>query len=563
MKTPSVARTAATAAGLCSVVILCGCTVLAEAPAHPTVADLQNGLSWNRALTYLADARASLEAGQKSVDHLNTVTLGGVGAGTVGASVATLAKAHPDLILGSLTVAGMSYALNQTSMPATQSQVYKAGLERLACIRTAAYQAHQSTDYARAPLRALEPRLRQATTKLADDLSAAHNVASPDAALKTLIGRGDTALAAAIELQATLTRFFKDSDIGFALYTAVDATVREVNSQLRERAPSLATIANAGSVVGGFVNVHSKLATDANSTKAAGLGVGAIASAKHQTLADQLVMDLAVLQKVADEIGNALPRNAAVNTASLGSCAMNLPDQDVRVVTPAAAPVLKAGGDVYSLTVEQTDSRPIFHDFDGATPTAQNLAVSPSGDGRFGLAAPPGAAAASYVMYFYVKDGDTRKRLRPTVTVSVVKPEAPSAGAEGRGGATGDTGAGAMNSFLRRRSLIGLGEAVKSENDPAWKARVLKLNNCFQITPPEAAFGAPLEAALGKSKPVNSAGDCPEPKPAAGTPAPATGPVTGTGTGTGTAPVTGPASGASGVAPVPRPPVIAPSAASR
>lgn len=546
-------------AGIAS--ILCGCTILAVPPAHPDVTELENGLSWKRALTYLEQARISLETGQNSVDNLNTVTLGGVGVGAGSASVATLAKAHPDAVLGSLTIAGISYAVNQTASPASQALVYKAGLARLACIRTTAYQSHQATEPIRAPLKALAPELHRATRQLALDMQKARTADKPDAALIALSKRGETALTAASQLQTAISRFLSDSDISFTLYTAVDATVREVNSQLRERAPSVAIIANVGSAISGFVAVHSKLVTAASDAKTASATAGAIASANHALLADQLVGDMAELQRVIDEIRLVLPTKPTVNTTSLDSCAMNLADPDVRTVTPAGPVAIKAGGDAYSLTVEQIDSRPILHDFDGLTPTAQNLSVAPTGDGKFGFAAPPGAAANTYTVYFYVKDGDTRKRLRPSVSVVVTQPT--PGGATVNGTPTGgtvivqtdtkkDTAAdvAAMKEFVRRRALIGLGDAVKSEADPLWKGRVLKLNNCFGIAPADTAFGSALETALGKSSAVNAAGDCPGPKTAAAkpvvTPTPAPAP----------APALAPASAAPGVAPVPKPPTL-------
>lgn len=530
---PAWVTRSATVAGL--VALLSGCTVLMVEPQRPTVNERVAGLSYLAALTYLDSARAQMDKGLKEVDQLDVASRGAVGLGVGGAALTTLGRGPADVVLGLLMVGGTGYSVNQTSQFSVQATIYRAGLESLECIERNGQRVHAETGASRAQLLLHRGRLSGALSALAAATEPARPKAATDSGLRGVVAQADQAIQAGRTLERAVAEFLNVTDVPTEMYFAVNKTVFAVNGQLRARAPNLAEIAQAGALLKDFVANHAKLGADAEAAKAAtGKEVvvaqsDSMVAAIHDRLSD--------LRRVIGEVQALLPAAGSLTAAQVATaCQALIPGQGAFAVKPAGPIQLVPGGEAYELSVE-SDLLPVSYGFHGAVPSAQQLLVSHPGDRTFSLAAPAGAKPATYRFYLYQKDG----RQLPDMEVSVGA--APVVAANRPAGPAGVGAAPPAGSFLARRALIGLGTAVKSEADPAWTGRVLKLDNCFGIQPSDGTLREALVAQLNRHERVNAAGDCPKPKAVAGVPATPGVPVP-------------PAPASSSVAPIPAPPAL-------
>lgn len=515
--------------------LLGGCTVLMVEPARPTVTERAAGLSYQAALTYLDNARLQMDKGLKEVDQLDMASRGAVGLGVGGAALATLGRGPADVVLGLLMVGGAGYSVNETSKFTVQAIVYRAGLESLECIERNGQRVHAETGTVREQLLARRKALGAAIAALAAAAEAARPGAAADSKLSAALSQAEQALRAGRTLESSVAQFVGATDVPTEMYFAVNRTVFAVNGQLRARAPNLAEIAQAGSLLNSFVANHSKLGADVEAAKMA-VPAAVTQGRSGGGLIDQIHARLGELRVVVDDVQALLLAGGTSTAAQVASaCETLVPGKGVFAVRPAGAIQLVPGGDAYELSVE-TDLLPVSYGFHGAVPSAQQVLVSHPGDRTFSLAAPAGAKAATYRFYLYQKDG----RQLPDIEVTVGA--APTVSVN-RGNVTAGTGGSptAGGGFAARRSLIGLGTEVRSETDPAWTGRVKKLDNCFGIQPSDGVLRDALVAQLGKHDRVNGAGDCPKPK-AAGTTVPPT--------------PTPPAPASSSGAPIPAPPSL-------
>jgi hypothetical protein len=501
-----------------------GCTVLMTAPERPTAAQRVQGLSFSEALAYLDRARTSMRQGLSQVDQWDAVSRGAVGVGIGGAAIAALARGSSDAVLGLLTLAGTGYSINQTSGFPVQAAIFNAGLDTLECIERTGYRVNRDTATARRSLQELQPRLNKAVNQLAADLAEAKRRNSIPA---DVVARAERALAAARDLQKAIGDFLRASDAGAEMYFAVNKTVEAVNRQLRAHAPNVDEIAKAGSMLTGFVSANANIASGAAKSRTA-------VTAASQSAASEILADMEALDRVVQEVQMVLPAPSSI-AEPVSSCQSLLPGQGVFTVTPSGPIELAAGGEAYDLSVE-SDLLPLYYGFHGTVPSAQQLVVSHPSDRIFSLAAPAGAKEGGYKFYIYQKDG----RKLPDIDVVVAGGKKTNSNP---GGAKDRSKPPKKLSLAQRRKLLGLASDVK-ETDAAWKMRVQKLENCFQLPPSDGTLGDALTMRLQGSEPVNSAGDCPKPKqpsPAISQPA-------------GTPPVPKPPSlGAGEAAPAPKP----------
>lgn len=515
-----------------------GCTVLMTEPTRPDAQKRAAGLSYEEAVQYTDRARANMTKGLAQVDELDTVTRGAVGLGVGGGAIAALTKASSDVVLGLLTIGGAGYAINQTSLPAVQASIYGAGLKTLDCIERTGGRVHRETREARVNLLAKRGTLNQAINRLSADLDLARRQ-SPNPVPSSLMADAERALVTARNLQKSVNEFLAATEVGDEMYHAVNRTVSTVNEQLRSRAPNLDEIVKAGSMLTGFVATNSKAATDALAARGAvNSALTAAPSQSQNKLVTEVTGHLAELRRVVSEVQETLPPAGYSTSELVTSCQALLPGQGAFTVTPTGPIQLAPGGEAYSLHVQS--ERAVGYGFNGATPSAQQLVVSQPSPRTFSLAAPSGAKAGKYLLTIFenVPQGG---RVLPEIEITVGAAPGQSAVRNTLG-----TPGGKANrlTFGQRRALIGLGATITSETDPAWMARVQKLDNCFRITPSDGKLTDKLIAELQKSEPVKSSGDCPGPKQAAtGTP----------GTGAGT--------GGGNTAPIPPPPNLGGNAA--
>lgn len=518
-------RAGAIAACLAFGAAMTGCTVLMTEPTRPDAQRRAAGLDYEAATQYTDQARAHMNKGLTRVDELDTVTRGAVSLGVGGGAIAALTKASSDVVLGLFMIGGTGYAINQTSLPAVQASIYSAGLKTLDCIERTGGRVHRETREAGANLLAKRGTLNKAINRLSADLDAARRQ-SPNPVPSSLMADAERVLVTARNLQKSVNEFLAATEVGDEMYYAVNRTVSTVNEQLRSRAPSLDEIVKAGSMLTSFVATNSKAATDALAARGAvNSALTAAPSQSQNKLVTDVIGDLAELRRVVSEVQETLPPAGYSTSELVTSCQTLLPGQSAFTVTPVGPIQLAAGGEAYSLNVQS--ERAVGYGFNGATPSAQQLVVSQPSPRTFSLAAPSGAKAGKYLLTIFEnvpQGGRVLPEIEITVGTALVQAAVRNT--------PGTTGPNANRiAFGQRRALMGLGANIASETDPAWIARVQKLDNCFRITPSDGKLTDKLIAELQKSEPVKSTGDCPGPKQAAtGTP--------GTGTGGGnTAPI--------------------------
>ena len=299
----------------------------------------------------------------------------------------------------------------------------------------------------------------------------------------------------------------QSTDVPFKAYLAVDRAVTELNDQLRARAPKPDDVAKLGDNIIGFKKARQ---FETTSTAAnAGEKPAVPAQAEHAKIADTIHTDTVRLAQIIARIQSILPAAGYETTDALEACFTNLPVQGYFIAKPGGPINLVPGGDSYTLMID-TDASAIDLSFAGATPSARNLLVSNPGGTAYSLAAPAGAKADTYVMFFHRK-GEAQSlgpnfqvQVAPAVSTAIVRPP-PQPGV---------APTPASLKFADKLVLLGLiapGTAIHDEKDPNFIARVRKLNGCPGSPSGDGTLSDALVAKLKKSKPVSPDGACPAP----------------------------------------------------
>jgi len=402
---------------------LSACTVLTVEPPRPSVAKLADGLTWSDAYAYLNSAKDNIKAGQSQVDQLNKASLAGVGIGAAGAAATTLARGPKDAVLGLMTIGGISYAVNQTLTPQDQSAIYKAGLDRLACVERAGYTLHRSVGSNHDLVSLKKIDLLAAAKKVAVEISEARRFPS-DTDLATVRGRAETALLDANVVLVGTDKYLAETDVPFEVYMTVERVVLDLNDQLRQKAPKADDVAKLGTSISSFQKARSaELEAAFASAPASGASAAAIASAEFSALAKRLNDDTEDLKQLVNQVRSMVPTVGYATTETIRACVSTLPVQGRFIAKPNGPFRLVAGGDPHTLSID-TDATTLEHAFIGVTPSAQNLLLSNPSAGTYSLAAPQNAREASYQLFFH-RRGDLQQ-LGPTFDINVVAAEAPA-----------------------------------------------------------------------------------------------------------------------------------------
>ena len=486
-----------------------GCTTLMDEPTSPTASEFSSGLTWTKSLEYLAQAKSNMKAGQTSIDDLNKATKSAVGLGVGGAAVATMARARSDLILGLLTVGGASYSLNQASIPDVQSQIYKAGLDRLACIERVGISAHDMIGTTRDELKVQQRDLNMALAKLQADVSSAGEEPQ-ESILNSRISAADKSIVSGRAVQQAVASYLAATNVAFDVYSAVDQTVRDLNDQLRLRALKIDEVAKAANATD-FVNA--RLPSKVEATKqAAALGTVTPAQANHSRWVEMIAADLNTLIQVLSRIQVLLPAGGAVPAEKVNSCLVKIqPDAYVAVDPESTEIAVTAGGKAYALSIESNVGT-LVSSYSGMTPNSTDLSISPTaisdGATSVSISAPVGAKADKYTFNFRRATGPST-RVGPVFTVTVSAVAAAASQATGQTSKSGTQGQlGTAMPLKAQRTLIGMGQDSKP-SDPTWIMRVQKLNNCFQLSSGDGVLREPLIGLLKKSPHVRADGTCP------------------------------------------------------
>jgi hypothetical protein len=488
-------------------VALGGCAITMVEPARPSASDLAQGLTFAQAVDYLERARANMSDSLATVDKVDGATRVAVGVGVGGAALNTLARGSADLTLGLLGLGAIGYGVAQTTSLPGQRDIYNAGLNSLDCIERTGYRVYRETSNTRVGLLDRRRALTGAIATLAQDLDEVASTHPPETAAVALEPHARSVLQSAVTLDRSLGDFLNATDVGPEIFYGVNKTVRAVNTQLHARAPSLDDIARAGTILTGFISAHTPVAASAQTTTSAAAKVPGLGQAAHP-LADRIQRDVQRLAAVAREVQTMLPPSGFASAALLDACQALAPGQLPFRVRPEGPVRLTAGGEAYSLSVES--ELPVIFGFHGPQPSAQQLVVSQPSDRTFSLAAPSGAKPGDYQFYIAQRGGRDLPDLQVTVLQSTPNATETTQKTKREGDRRGSAGL----ALAAKLTLLGLPSSVPSEDDVQFKDRVKKLDNCFGITPSTGAWSDKLLAALRRSEPVNSAGDCPKPKAA-------------------------------------------------
>lgn len=522
--------------------LLSGCAVVMKEPDRPTARE-RVALTYQRALTYLESARFNMTDAQKSVDGIDDFSRIAVGGGVAGAALNTLAKGRADVSLGFLAIGGTGYSIAQTGYLPTQRDIYGAGLNSLACIERTGHRVYQDSVGIREQLTLAQKTLSKAVAALSNELEGLVNEKRPEPEALLVAPKAREAETAGIKLQQSIREYLKATDVAYEMYFGVDNTVRQVNAQLRARAPSLDEIAKAGTILTTFTTAHTPIAADAQAAKNATQDLDLLAQndTKHP-VATKLENEMLSLRQAADAIKAMLPTGGYATTQLLESCQTLAPGQRPFRVNPSGAIKLTAGGDAYTLAVDSEQS--VGGQFRGKEPSALQLLKSQPSDRTFSLAAPAGAKPNTY--YFVVYENVKGGRELPAIEVNIVPPDSVD---DTKKKPNSLSPLPPALTFTQKLSLLGLPNTIQSEKDPDFIARVQKLGNCVKLDASTGELTTALVKELKQREQANALGDCPalkirsKPDPVAATDkgSPAT---------------TTPASAASERPPIPNPPSL-------
>jgi hypothetical protein len=378
---------------------VCGCTVLMTEPTPIDTAQRKAGISYESALNHLEDARTKMKKGLNKLDHLNNVTVGGVGVGTGGAAIATLAGAHADVAMGLLTIGGVTYAVNQTSRLQTQTAIYTSGLKRLRCVDENGYRLFRATDGLRAVVLAQGIPFEAARIRLVNDVALAR--AKPmSKLLEEVVAEGVKALDEASKVKKAMDDFISATDVGFEMVSAVDATVESVNAQVRANKADATEVAGAGKLAANFIAADAAAATSDGAEKGASDNkLKALGQLSHEPMADQIRTGIDQLRVQADAVRALLPASP-IRAASVGSCLTDIAAVGSVTILPSATITVVPGGDTYGLNAFTEDGQALVFNYSGPTPTSQQLSASSQGGSRFNVSAPSDARPGQYAIRF-------------------------------------------------------------------------------------------------------------------------------------------------------------------
>lgn len=414
-------------------VSLCGCTVLMTEPTSISPDQRATGISYKDAAIHLDEARSKMKEGLKTLDQLSDVTVGGVGVGTGGAAISTLAGVHTDVARTLLTVGGVSYAVNQTSRLQTQTAIYSAGLRRLRCIDQNGYRLYQATDGLRSAIVAQRPAFEAVFNQLATHLKEARQPSQMSNLLKAVVAEGDKALGDAAKVKKPMDNFIAATDVGFEMVSAVDATVESVNAQIRANKADAAEAAIAGKQVTDFIAAHT-----APSTVAASGNLPAIAQGVHDPLADTIRADIESLKVQADVVRALLPATP-IQASTVGSCLSEIPALGSVVVLPSPTITVYKGGDAFGVNAYTEDGQALAFVYSGPTPTSQQLSVSNQGGSRYSVSAPADAKSDQYTIRFFRANDPKSVPLDPPLLINVaarpLEPKAEGGKSDAKGAA--------------------------------------------------------------------------------------------------------------------------------
>lgn len=325
-------------------VSLGGCVTPMNYPNPPVGALTQDGPKYDDALKYVDDARTALVAKLKDVDQLETLTKVGVGGGLAGAAGSAAFGAKPKVVLGFLTAAALGYSANSSTDPHMLGEVLNAGLDNLDCIESAGEQANvalagqryvmtQHREVINVPLQQLKSDILKAST---DKTVAAQTltIARQSAAV------GDEALG-------TINFYLTHNPVSGAMIRATRRTITQVNQQMRERSPSINTIAQSGSIVGTFITGGGNIVTSAQAS-AAQIANRTVTKGSNGNMTGILDGDQNALKAALQSVGEvAMPQ---INLAAVSACQTQFA-AEVPMALAFAAPVELTAGQSRDLSV--------------------------------------------------------------------------------------------------------------------------------------------------------------------------------------------------------------------
>lgn len=217
-----------------------------------------NPAKYSEAMENLQTARSKLLSHARTLEAYDAATRVVVIAGVTGAGIVASTQTKPARDIGKfLTGAAVGFIANQNVNPVAISQVYRAGVTNLECIRAAALRAHGDVDGVRfdiARFPNLEADVESAIATLEQDITEIEALPLTTSILDmqaTLENTHDAVKAARVSLRE-LRRFNADSAndtlVGERVLAGVSGTMDIVNFQAQQRTPDVAAIFQSGAI---------------------------------------------------------------------------------------------------------------------------------------------------------------------------------------------------------------------------------------------------------------------------------------------------------------------------
>lgn len=213
---------------------------------------------YNAAMEHLQTARSKLLSHARTLETYDAATRVVVMAGVTGAGIIASTETKPARDIGKfLTGAAVGFIANQNVNPVAISQVYRAGVTNLECIRAAALRAHGDVDGVRFDITKfpnLEADVDSAIAALDQDIAEIETLPLTTSILDmqaTLENTHDAIKAARMSLRE-LRRFNADSAndtlVGERVLAGVSGTMDIVNFQAQQRTPDVRAIFQSGAI---------------------------------------------------------------------------------------------------------------------------------------------------------------------------------------------------------------------------------------------------------------------------------------------------------------------------
>lgn len=393
--------------------------------------------TYARAMDHLLTARRTLLSHSRTMETVDATTRVAVMVGIAGAGIVASTKTKPARDIGKfLTGASVGYMANRSIAPVAITQVYRAGVTNLECIRAAALVAHGDVDGLKFEIAANPNMARDVETAIYSleaeivkiqylPLTVTTPAAAGRSATKTTLDTTElqapiqqtlAAIKNAQQALRALRRFntdaANDSLVGERVLAGVDGTMAIVNQQVLARTPDVEAIYQYGAIFARMLTQGADWATDiaAARTKLASALAGtqsdepSLAERKEALVRAQIALRVAL---------NHIPDlSVDAGLARISQCRTLVAVLEPVTVSPNPI-ALTAGGD--AVTVKLGGRAPHV-----AQDLPDKVSFDPFNDS---VKAGDTAAAGSYSVHFV----DTNGIASPDVPLTIAaKPAAPA-----------------------------------------------------------------------------------------------------------------------------------------